>query len=67
VKVRYQGFITKTKARTLSHFTDDERIIRTCAHSLLREIIDSRKIRLLGLRLSSLDKRDTRQATLPAL
>jgi DNA polymerase IV (DinB-like DNA polymerase) len=67
IKVRYQGFITKTKARTLSHFTDEERIIRTCAHSLLREVIDERKIRLLGLRLSSFDKKDSGQATLPAM
>jgi DNA polymerase IV (DinB-like DNA polymerase) len=64
VKVRYHGFVTKTKARTLSHFTNDEDIIRSCALSLLREIIDGRKIRLLGLRLSSFDKKDSRQATL---
>lgn len=66
VKVRYTGFITRTKARTLSHSTDDEGVIRTCAHSLLRETLDDRKIRLLGLRLSSLEKRDARQTTLSA-
>jgi len=64
VKVRYTGFITRTKARTLPHRTDDEGVIRTCAHSLLRETLDDRKIRLLGLRLSSLEKRDARQTTL---
>jgi DNA polymerase IV (archaeal DinB-like DNA polymerase) len=64
VKVRYTGFITRTKARTLSHGTDDERVIRTCAQALLKETIDDRKIRLLGLRLSSLEKRDARQTTL---
>ena len=67
VKVRYTGFITRTKARTLPHSTDDEGIIRTCAHSLLRETLDDRKIRLLGLRLSSLEKRDARQTTLSAI
>ncbi len=67
VKVRYTGFITRTKARTLSHSTDDEGVIRTCAHSLLRETLDDRKIRLLGLRLSSLEKRDARQTTLSAV
>ena len=66
IKVRYQGFITKTKARTLSHFTDEERIISTCANSLLREVIDGRKIRLLGIRLSTFDKKVSGQATLPA-
>jgi DNA polymerase IV (DinB-like DNA polymerase) len=64
VKVRYQGFITKTKARTMSHFTNDERILRTTAHKLLSEIVDARKIRLIGLRLSSFDTLDTRQTTL---
>jgi DNA polymerase IV (archaeal DinB-like DNA polymerase) len=63
-KVRYTGFITKTKARTLFHNTDDERVIRACAQALLRELIDDRKIRLLGLRLSSLEKRDACQTTL---
>jgi DNA polymerase IV (DinB-like DNA polymerase) len=67
IKVRYQGFITKTKARTLSHFTNEERIIRTCAHSLLQEVIDGRKVRLLGLRLSSFDRKDPGQVTLPAM
>ena len=67
VKVRYTGFITRTKARTLPHCTDDEGVIRTCAHSLLCETLDDRKIRLLGLRLSSLEKRDTRQTTLSAM
>ncbi len=67
VKVRYTGFITRTKARTLLHSTDDENVIRTCARTLLRETIDERKIRLLGLRLSSLEKTDTRQTTLSAL
>jgi len=66
IKVRYTGFITRTKARTLPHGTDDENVIRTCAHALLRETIDDRKIRLLGLRLSSLEKRDVRQTTLSA-
>jgi DNA polymerase IV (DinB-like DNA polymerase) len=67
VKVRYTGFITRTKARTLPHVTDDESVIMTCAHALLRETIDDRKIRLLGLRLSSLEKRDARQTTLSAM
>jgi DNA polymerase IV (DinB-like DNA polymerase) len=64
VKVRYQGFITKTKARTLPHYTDDPASIRSCAFSLVREIFDGRKIRLLGIRLSSFDIQDARQMTL---
>lgn len=64
VKVRFKGFITKTKARTLPHYTNDTATVRMCAHTLLREIFDDRKIRLLGIRLSSFEKRDVRQMTL---
>jgi DNA polymerase IV (archaeal DinB-like DNA polymerase) len=64
IKVRYQGFITRTRARTLSHDTCKKMILRTCAHSLLREIMEYRKVRLLGIRLSSLTKRDAGQRTL---
>lgn len=64
VKVRYQGFVTKTKARTLPHYTNDPAAIRTCAHSLIRDIFDDRKIRLIGIRLSSFYTSDARQMTL---
>jgi DNA polymerase IV (DinB-like DNA polymerase) len=64
VKVRYQGFVTKTKARTLLHYTGDPATVRTCAHTLLRDMYDGRKIRLLGIRLSSFDWCDARQMTL---
>src|SRR5665647_610932 len=64
VKVRYQGFVTKTKARTLPHYTGDPETIRSCAFSLLRDIFDGRKIRLLGIRLSSFNTLDGRQRTL---
>jgi DNA polymerase IV (DinB-like DNA polymerase) len=64
IKVRYQGFITRTRACTLSHCTRKKEILRTCAHSLLREMMDDRKVRLLGIRLSSFDKPDARQMPL---
>ena len=64
VKVRYQDFITKTKARTLPHYTNDPATVRTSAHALLREIFDGRKIRLIGIRLSSFYTCDARQMTL---
>ena len=64
VKVRYQGFVTKTKARTLQHYAGDTVTVRTCAHTLLRDIFDGRKIRLLGIRLSSVYTCDARQMTL---
>jgi DNA polymerase IV (archaeal DinB-like DNA polymerase) len=64
IKVRYQGYITRTRARTLSHYTRKKEILRSCAHSLLREMTEDRKVRLLGIRLSSFDKPDARQMTL---
>jgi DNA polymerase IV (DinB-like DNA polymerase) len=64
IKVRYSGFVTKTKARTLSYYTDDANIVRPCTHYLLRDIFDGRPIRLLGIRLSSFEKHDARQMIL---
>jgi len=64
IKVRYTGFVTKTKARTLLHYTDEPTAVRPCAHTLLRDIFDGRKIRLLGIRLSSFETRDGRQMIL---
>jgi DNA polymerase IV (DinB-like DNA polymerase) len=64
VKVRYQGFVTRTKARTFPHYTGDMAAVRTCAQSLLNDMYDGRRIRLLGIRLSSFDTCDARQMTL---
>ena len=64
IKVRYNGFVTKTKTRMLSYYTDDASIVRTCSYSLLRDIFDGRPIRLLGIRLSSFEKHDARQMIL---
>jgi DNA polymerase IV (DinB-like DNA polymerase) len=64
IKVRYQGFITRTRTRTLSHYTRKKEILQTCAQSLLREVMEDRKVRLLGIRLSSFEKSDARQTTL---
>ena len=64
IKVRYRGFITRTRARTLSHYTRKKETLQACAHALLREMMENRKVRLLGIRLSSLEKQDARQMTL---
>lgn len=63
-KVRYTGFITKTKARSVSHYTDDIRTIGNFAHALLGDLFSGRKIRLVGLRLSGFEERDAGQMTL---
>jgi DNA polymerase IV (DinB-like DNA polymerase) len=64
VKVRYQGFITRTRARTLSHGSRKKEALKTGVRTLVREMIDDRKIRLLGIRLSSLEKPDAGQRRL---
>jgi len=56
VKVRYQGFITRTRAKTLSHGSRNKETLKTTVSTLMREMLDERKIRLLGIRLSSLEK-----------
>jgi DNA polymerase IV (archaeal DinB-like DNA polymerase) len=64
VKVRYEGFETKTKAKTLSHFTDSVSVLRTNAQVLLRSLCGSTRFRLIGLRVSSFEKSDANQMTL---
>lgn|SRR5208337_1573010 len=65
VKVRFQGFVTKTKSRSLPHYSRDPAALRSHAHNLFRELYDGRKIRLIGIRVSSFEKSDVRQTTLP--
>jgi DNA polymerase IV (DinB-like DNA polymerase) len=64
IKLRYQGFETRTKSRTIAHFTGDLAPIRICSQALLREMYDGRKVRLIGIRLSSFEKQDQCQMTL---
>lgn len=64
VKIRYHGFVTRTKSRTLSHFTGSADQIRSCTRALFREMYDGRKVRLIGVRLSSFGKPDRFQMTL---
>jgi DNA polymerase IV (DinB-like DNA polymerase) len=64
VKIRYQGFITKTRAFSVSHHTNDISTIRKHAHLLIRELFTDNQVRLIGIRLSGFDSGDSRQATL---
>ena len=55
LKIRYQNFETHTKQRTLENPTDDADAIKNTAKELLMKFFDSKKrIRLIGIRLSSL-------------
>jgi DNA polymerase IV (DinB-like DNA polymerase) len=64
IKIRYQGFITRTKSRTLPEYTDAEAPLLSCSRALFAGIFDGRKVRLLGVRLSSLTRPDHSQRTL---
>jgi DNA polymerase IV (archaeal DinB-like DNA polymerase) len=64
IKIRYEGFVTRTKSHTLSHYTREVDPIRNCSRALLQEMLDGRKVRLIGLRLSSFEKHDRCQMTL---
>jgi DNA polymerase IV (archaeal DinB-like DNA polymerase) len=65
VKVRFQGFVTRTKSRSLPHYSRDPAVLRSHVHALFRDLYDGRKIRLVGIRVSSFEKPDVRQTTLP--
>jgi DNA polymerase IV (DinB-like DNA polymerase) len=64
VKVRFEGFITKTKAKTLFHFTNNATTLRSGAQALLRSLCGSGRVRLIGLRVSSFERNDAHQTTL---
>ena len=64
VKVRNEGFETKTKAKTLLHFTDSVSVLRSNAQVLFRSLCGSTRIRLIGLRVSSFEKSDANQIIL---
>lgn len=64
IKVRYRGFITHTRAHTLEHFTDDINVMKDISKSLLKEFLNGKKIRLIGIRLSNLEKARARQKSM---
>ena len=58
VKVRYGNFQTLTRDRTLPEPTQDARAIRRTAGECLKRVPLERRIRLLGVRVSGLCRRD---------
>ncbi len=64
IKVRYSGFITRTRAHTLERFTCGLDIIKATSRALLIEFLDGEKIRLIGIRLSKLEKSKARQKSM---
>mgnify|MGYP000975961525 CR=1 FL=1 len=64
VKVRYRGFETHTRSRTLERFTGDPGTIRRAASGLLLPFLNGREVRLIGVRLSALEDGRTRQTSI---
>jgi len=65
LKIRYSGFITQSRGRSFPHGTDNPAAMKSLAHALFREEYQGGTVRLIGIRLSSFEKRDASQATLP--
>jgi len=64
VRLRTWDLVTRTKSKTLDHYHNDQETIQNIGHELLREIFEGQKIRRVGLKLSGLKQKDTRQKTL---
>ena len=56
IKIRFSDFETHTRAKTLEDFTDSLEIIRKAAFEALGRIELKKKVRLIGVRVSSLQK-----------
>jgi DNA polymerase-4 len=62
IKVRLDDFSTHTRARTVAEATSDEAVIRPLALQLLEEFDPQRPVRLLGVRVAGLDRRQDEHA-----
>lgn len=56
IKIRFSDFKTYTRAKTLDDFTDSLEIIRKAAFEAFRRIELKKKVRLIGVRVSTLKK-----------
>jgi DNA polymerase-4 len=56
LKLRYEDFRTVTRDQTLPEATDDPKVIRRAAGQCLKRVALDRRIRLLGVRIGSLQK-----------
>ncbi len=64
LKLRFTGFITRTWSRTLPHRTNSLQTIRGLSRELLAAAPGGKSVRLVGLRLSSLQERGPDQRTI---
>ena len=64
VKIRYRGFVTRTKASSFSHATDREDQIEQTAQSLILPFLTTTPVRLIGVSVSGLERTGAEQMTL---
>ena len=58
IKLRYDDFRIATRDQTIEHHTADPRTIRTVAGQCLKRVQLDRRLRLLGVRVGKLEKKD---------
>ncbi len=67
IKIRFEGFVTHTRDRTLPTWTLDRENLMGTARELVKEFeTRGRAVRMLGVRVSSLQKPKGKQASLDA-
>jgi len=54
VKVRFEGFDTHTRARSIGFMSSDPELVKRISKELVGEFIGKKKLRLIGIRLSNL-------------
>ena len=65
IKLRYDDFKIATRDQTVASFTADGKVIRQTAGHCLRRVSLERPLRLLGVRVGTLAKADSPEATAP--
>lgn len=65
IKLRFQDFQTVTRDLTIPEATDEPALIRRAATECLKRVKLSQQIRLLGVRVSTLERKDPTQVNMP--
>jgi DNA polymerase IV (DinB-like DNA polymerase) len=66
IRIRFEGFVTHTRERTLPTWTlDRDRLIGTATELIAEFRVRDRPVRMLGVRVSNLQKPKGTQASLP--
>ena len=58
VKIRFSDFQTFTRAKTIPDYSDSEEELRKAAFACLKRIELNKRVRLIGVRASNMEKRD---------